>query len=98
MSEKLKPCPFCGGKAIMVTFHKEKVLTDYPEYRDKIRTMPSKWIRMGCDTPDCILYADVEAHTVKLGFLGGCEEEATEKWNRRAKDEFNQQTGIDRCV
>lgn len=79
MSEiKLKPCPFCGGKAI--TFHipenDEKEMSLHPTWK---WNDPGMYV-VGCSTEMC--YGNI--HHFCMIFL--TEEDAVETWNRRASD------------
>ena len=67
MTDKLKPCPFCGGKAMIETC--QCAGEETPRYR------------VGC--AHCWCETDWENF---------CEEDAAEKWNRRATDEDNKRT------
>ena len=65
--DKLKPCPFCGGKARLVKVE---------DWHDCAR-VPSIYYGIGCDTADCRCERDGDEY-----FLGS-EKEATEQWNKR---------------
>ena len=80
---KLKPCPFCGGNAVMQTISRAQAIKSNPDKKEALMTYPEKFIRMGCETEDCILYYDTEKGLIKLGFHTGHEREAIKKWNRR---------------
>lgn len=83
--KKLKPCPFCGGKAVIHYFRRKTVVTDLGEEKP----VPCNgWYGVGCQTPDCILYMDVEAERSRLMFVAGSRELAEDRWNKRAREEF----------
>lgn len=83
--KKLKPCPFCGGNAVMEKIRRSDMLKKYPDKAEVLATYPFSWWRMGCDTPDCILYFDTGNGTVRLGFHATAKKQAIERWNRRPK-------------
>ncbi len=74
MSEPLKPCPFCGCAAEIVT--KDVEPQGDPWYGDKIETFPA------CTQCGCTLFSG-EFHE---GFYGAKHDpsEAIAAWNRRA--------------
>ena len=80
MSE-LKPCPFCGGEAVL--FRSKKV---YNGSDEAVSSEKEHWA-IGCETFDCILYADAEQSCSRLFFRPEAKQVAIDRWNRRAKDE-----------
>ena len=75
LESQLKPCPFCGSSA--------RVLKMQAELKggEKIDV-----IGLGCSDPDCILFADIDTHTVRLMFRAANEEAGStlvNRWNRR---------------
>lgn len=84
--KKLKPCPFCGGKAVIHYFRRKTAVTDLSD--DKPVPVPCKgWYGVGCQTPDCILYMDVEAAQARLMFAARSRDFAEDRWNKRAGEE-----------
>ncbi len=78
--EKLKPCPFCGGKA---TFRLEtaQIYSGVSDYR------------LGVECINCGIHSP-HTYAVKKMFRGGGflttqdeRDKAVEAWNRRANDE-----------
>lgn len=86
MSE-LKPCPFCGGKAVMKEFKKTSIVPEFwddasEERKHALNNLPDKWVMLGCNTKGCILYYDTSGHTASL-FFRGKDKTIEERWNRR---------------
>ena len=69
----------------MNTVTKEEALAKNPDRSVVADTFPPEWIVMGCETEDCILHIQPKRGLMKLGFYADKEEEAIEKWNRRAE-------------
>lgn len=84
ISEKLKPCPFCGGKAVCVHVKKEDAMRRHPEKEGVLESYPDAWYVVGCETEDCILHLDPEKHFMRLGFRTSAEDVLIKRWNRRA--------------
>ena len=91
---ELKPCPFCGGKANVYEYTKAEardlvMRMHYGENEKKeaiehVMKMPvDTWAIIGCETKDCILYANKKAHVSSLFFRETNAERLAEKWNRR---------------
>ena len=89
---ELKPCPFCGGKARIWELTKdeakkqvlrwgERGRTEALSHIDKIPT--ERWAIIGCETKDCILYANKRQHLSSIIFRDTSAERIAEKWNRR---------------
>lgn len=84
--KKLKPCPFCGRKAVIHYFRRRTAVTD--RSGGKPVPVPCKgWYGVGCETPDCILYMDVKSAQARLMFSCGSRALAERRWNHRAKGE-----------
>lgn len=82
--KKLKPCPFCGGKAAIRYFRRTMAVTDRSD--GKPVPVPCKgYYGVGCETPDCILYMDVESTRMVLSC--GSRDIAERRWNHRTKGE-----------
>lgn len=90
----LKTCPFCGGKAHIYEFTKEEAKNlvmkmHYGENEKKeaieyVLKIPTDiWAIIGCETKDCILYANEKAHMSSLFFRETSAERLAEKWNKR---------------
>lgn len=82
--KNLKPCPFCGGEAVL-KYHKGKTVTTQEGDKMKIDNIKGWWA-MGCKTFDCILYYDDISRTARLIFKEGSKKLATERWNRRTEE------------
>lgn len=83
--EKLKPCPFCGGKAHIRKFRARAKDNN----GNVIKGNYGEYYGMGCYTPDCICYMDVDERTVRFMFKIKDDEgrqKAIDRWNRRAAD------------
>ena len=90
----LKPCPFCGGKANIYEYTKAEakdlvMRMHYGENEKKeaiqqVMKMPvDTWAIIGCETEDCILYANKKKHVSSLFFRETSAERIAEKWNKR---------------
>lgn len=90
----LKPCPFCGGKANVYEYTKAEVKdlvmkmhygeTEQKEAIEQVMKMPvDTWAIIGCETKDCILYANKKKHVSSLFFRETSAERIAEKWNKR---------------
>lgn len=80
MSESLKPCPFCGGKAMFLTIRNK------PLHSDVGVMFKIKCMKCGTEFPksyECEMYMDQDG-----GIRTGKDErtKATADWNRRAND------------
>lgn len=91
---ELKPCPFCGGKANVYEYTKAEakdlvMRMHYGENEKKeaiehVMKMPvDTWAIIGCETKDCILYANKKKHMSSLFFRETSAERIAEKWNKR---------------
>ena len=90
----LKPCPFCGGKANVYEYTRAEakdlvMKMHYGENEKKeaiqqVMKMPvDTWAIIGCETEDCILYANKKKHVSSLFFRETSAERIAEKWNKR---------------
>lgn len=90
----LKPCPFCGGKANVYEYTKAEAKdlvmkmhygeTEQKEAIEQVMKMPvDTWAIIGCETKDCILYANKKKHVSSLFFRETSAERIAEKWNKR---------------
>lgn len=80
MSERLKPCPFCGGNAIFLT------ITNKSSHSAVGVMFKIKCMKCGTELPksyECEMYMDQDG-----GIRTGKDErtKATTDWNRRAND------------
>lgn len=80
MSEKLKPCQFCGGKAMFLT------ITNKSSHSAVGVMFKIKCMKCGTELPksyECEMYMDQDG-----GIRTGKDErtKATTDWNRRASD------------
>ena len=80
MNESLKPCPFCGGKAMFLTIRNK------PLHSDVGVMFKIKCMKCGTEPPksyECEMYMDQDG-----GIRTGKDErtKATADWNRRAND------------
>lgn len=80
MSERLKPCPFCGGKAMFLT------ITNKSSHSAVGVMFKIKCMKCGIELPksyECEMYMDQDG-----GIRTGKDErtKATTDWNRRASD------------
>ena len=80
MNESLKPCPFCGGKAMFLTIRNK------PLHSDVGVMFKIKCMKCGTELSksyECEMYMDQEG-----GIRTGRDEraKATTDWNRRAND------------
>lgn len=91
---ELKPCPFCGGKANVYEYTKAEAKdlvmkmhygeTEQKEAIEQVMKMPvDTWAIIGCETKDCILYANKKKHVSSLFFRETSAERIAEKWNKR---------------
>lgn len=91
---ELKPCPFCGGKANVYEYTKAEAKNlvmrmhygenEKKEAIDHVMEMPvDTWAIIGCETEDCILYANKKKHMSSLFFRETSAERIAEKWNKR---------------
>lgn len=76
---ELKPCPFCGGKAVLfqIPYNTTEELHKHPKW---FWNNPGWWT-IGCETDGCIANFN---HEMML-FLGS--KQAVDAWNRRADDD-----------
>lgn len=87
MSEKLKPCPFCGGKAVI------QIRDDEGNSRDE-EYEKAPWSGLSYtighyheDNEDCPI-ASYQIDGGQMGvYLYATKEEAIKTWNRRVEDE-----------
>lgn len=88
----LKPCPFCGGKAILWELTKDEARKQVLRWGERERTeafqhidkIPvERWAIIGCETKNCILYANKRQHLSSIIFRDTSAERIAEKWNRR---------------
>lgn len=90
----LKPCPFCGGKANVYEYTRAEakdlvMKMHYGENEKKeaiqqVMKMPvDTWAIIGCETEDCILYANKKKHVSSLFFRETSAERIAKKWNKR---------------
>ena len=79
--DKLKPCPFCGGEAILS--HEVYVSPKFRYDKDAMCIAPGKYLhskyKVKCETPRCFARNNTVVFHSKP--------EAIEAWNRRADDE-----------
>lgn len=86
MNSILKPCPFCGGEAVL-KYHKGlKCVNPINGEDDRVKTITKGYWLIGCKTPDCILGYDEYKNSARLMFTSGSKQFAAERWNRRADD------------
>lgn len=89
MSESLKPCPFCGGKAMFLTIRNK------PLHSDVGVMFKIKCMKCGTELPksyECEMYMDQDG-----GIRTGKDErtKATTDWNRRANERLQDMTDDD---
>ena len=84
--KKLKPCPFCGGKASISKSRNRNMNCNGIPIKDIV--FPDEFYFIGCETPGCILFVDRENKAASLFFRFYAKDEAIEKWNRRTNNEY----------
>lgn len=72
MSEELKPCPFCGGKATLKAVTKSYGLTI--------------WCACDCGARTDGYCPDTNKEDDTIENIEECKKRAVKKWNRRAND------------
>ena len=80
MSESLKPCPFCGGKAMFLT------TTNKSSHSDVVVMFKIKCMKCGTELPksyECEMYMDQDG-SIRTG--KDERTKATTDWNRRSND------------
>lgn len=73
MSEELKPCPFCGGKATLKAANKSCGLII--------------WCACGCGARTDGYCPDINKEDDTMENIEECKKRAIKAWNRRANDE-----------
>lgn len=73
MSEELKPCPFCGGKAKIKAIAKSYGFTI--------------WCACGCGAQTEEFCPNMNKEDDTMENIETCKKRATEAWNRRVNDE-----------
>lgn len=81
---KLKPCPFCGGKARIV-YKRSRTYTNAFGETKKTR-LEGGYYTVGCETLDCILYYSVINNQPRLMFVASSKDIIIERWNRRPSE------------
>lgn len=81
---KLKPCPFCGSKAVIKYYNGKRIRIDGCDNEQVITHRG--WYGIGCVNPQCILFHDTDNHRARLMFIPKGKEEAITKWNERVSD------------
>ena len=76
MSEKLKPCPFCGSDAVV----SKAVMFSRPFKKGKSK---GPFYYIGCSDPDCILYNN--GRRARLIFRTRNNGYMERRWNRRVE-------------
>ena len=76
MSEELKPCPFCGGEAVIKAVNRNYGLTIWCQY-------------LKCDARTEGYCPDTNNEDATIDNIENCKNRALEQWNRRVNDEAN---------
>lgn len=76
MSKELKPCPFCGGKAIIKAVDKNYGFTIWCQCKDG-----------NCGARTAGYCPDTSNEDNSLENIERCKNKAIEAWNRRVDDE-----------
>ena len=84
MNNKLKPCPFCGGKARIV-YKRGRTFTNALGELKKV-PVEGGFYTVGCKTIDCILYYSEMANQPRLMFAASSKDIIIERWNRRPSE------------
>ena len=82
---KLKPCPFCGGKARIV-YKRGRTVTN-PLGEIKKIPVGGGFYTIGCETFDCILYYSDITNQARLMFTAKTKDLIIKRWNRRPGEE-----------
>lgn len=85
-NEKLKPCPFCGGKAEIVCCDDEGNLHNDDYEQDPWSGIGYKIKHSSEENEDCPIAAYQDDGATIGVLIYDTREEATEYWNRRAGD------------
>lgn len=78
MSEELKPCPFCGGEAVIKAINKSYDFTIWCQCKNTSCAARTAGYCPNTDNEDGLLES-----------IENCKIKAAEVWNRRANDEVN---------
>lgn len=76
MSKELKPCPFCGGKAIIKAANKKYGFAIWCQCKE-------------CYARTDGYYPNTDNEDETIDNIESCKAEAVEQWNRRANDEID---------
>lgn len=76
MSEELKPCPFCGGEAVIKAVNRNYGLTIWCQC-------------LKCDARTKGYCLDTNNEDATIDNIENCKNRALEQWNRRVNDEAN---------